>query len=210
MNFKLSDFFRSLTALTCRTETFVDKAFEELEGLHRFMCSTTPAAQINLIKRAHQIIDVYVDRPASVKNELKAVVVLAHGAPFMFDDITRFKSRYNAHVSDMVQALVEGNLTEDMAQIEMVMIAAEAEAEAANLKNPELRERIKEEVFPPEQMADMLQQYTNNRMKSVYQSASELLGHETMVVNALYSGLKQLREEKLPGPAQSGNNGLTL
>lgn len=210
MNLKLSDFFWSLASMTSSTETFVDKAREELEALHRFMCSTTPDAQINLIERAHRIIDIYSDRPASVKNELKAVVVLAHGAPFMFDDITRFKSRYNAHVDSMVQALVEGNLTEDVAQIEMAMSAAEVETEIVNLKNPEHRELMKKEILPPDQMEDMLQEYNTNRKQSAYQSAPGLLGHEEAVMKALYRDLGQLRGEMPLNPAQGQNNGLTL
>lgn len=182
------------------TLTFVPKAFEELEGLHKFMMSTTPSEILNIAKGAHKIIDTYADGSQKKKEELKAVLVLALGAPFMFDDITRFKTRYNSNVSTMVEDLVSGKMTADLAQISMALNAAQAKITYSD------KERFEHRLEDGETLESWTKKYEEVRdmfVAPVFSSAPRLKAYAESINVELNNagvrfleGLVQKRESK--------------
>ena len=125
-----------------RKMTPAERAFEELEGLNRFLGGTTSPELVRIAKRGHEIIDQYIDRPEEEKDALKALLVLQFGAPFMFDDTRRFAPDYGPQTAAMVEELLKGGDTANIAQMGVALAVALTETTLAQMKDPALRAQM--------------------------------------------------------------------
>lgn len=180
--------------------SLVQKAFAELEGLNSFLGGSTSPHTIKLAEKAHALIDAYLDRTDGEKEELKAFAVLKMGAPFMFDDTTRFKTEYSQNVSDMVDALLEGQKTENLAQVDMALTAALIEVTRDYLKTPE---GIQEFLQSKPSAADMeaaYERFTAMRQGLEYASAPRLRAYEQKMYETYMKEIGSLLISHRPAP----------
>lgn len=185
----------------------VQKAFEELEGLHRFMMTTTPPMLITIAAKAHEVIDKFVDRPQEEKEELKAFTVLHLGAPYMFDDTTRFKAEYSQNVSDMVDAFIEQRITDDMAQVQMAMSAAFMEVTIDHLRTPEGMQQFLEDRPSAGEMAAADGQFAAMREGLEYSSAARLRAYEQKMYDTYKKEIEGILDSHPPQPPLTGLDG---
>ncbi len=174
-------------------KNFVPKAYQELEGLYKFLGGTTPPQLKAVAQRSGEVIDQYVDRPAKEKEELKTVAILSLGYPYLFDDTTRFKDEFNQDVSDMVQDLVSGKLTNDTAQISMALSVTDAEMTIEELKKPEVMSQYLTQPMTPEELTAAREKYKTMRAEPEFHSAPRLYDYESKVVNDLLTTLEQAK-----------------
>lgn len=138
-----------------RKMTPAELAFAELEGLANFMGSGLNSNLIALAKRGHEIIDQCIDRPAAEKEALKALLVLQFGAPYLFDDTTRFATEYGSETAAMVDDFVCARETQNSIQMALVLATAMIETMNSELRQIKVGDKAKIEEFLSEGLADM-------------------------------------------------------
>lgn len=170
-----------------------ETAFQELEGLNRFMGGTTPQLMIDIAKGAHDAIDKYIDRPEADKECLKAMAVIQFGSPILFDDMTRYSKLYSPQLSDMAFDYMRGNQTQDVVQIAMALAFSILENQHAALSGPQQRAAILEEADIEETIAAFkadIETVTSNPQAS---SAPRLLERFTQLSHRMIEAIKMTR-----------------
>lgn len=205
MNFNFKNGLKQLTqtfaAFGDKHTTFVDKAFEELDGVNRFLGGETPPAQKTIAREAHAIIDAYIDRPTKDKEALKALLVLSLNT-FLFDDTSRFAQRYSKAFSEMVDELVEGRLTENIAQIGMALSAAIAKNTLHDLQDPAKTQEILDELSKSsDDINAAISEQQEQLRQPAFASAPRLAAHVIELITELQQKTKSLLQtQKPPAP----------
>lgn len=122
--------------------SLTQKAFQEVEGLFKFLGGTTPQFLFDLTKNAHAAIDTYIDRSEEDKDCLKALTVieLGHdiaGGVFLFDDMARYSTLYSPQFSAMAFDLMRGNNTQYTVQADMALTFASLQQQLAAFRDPQ-------------------------------------------------------------------------
>lgn len=184
--------------------TMAETAFQELEGLNRFLGGTTPQLMIDIAKGAHDAIDNYIDRPEADKECLKAMAVIQFGSPFLFDDMTRYSKLYSPQLSDLAFDYMRGNHTQDVVQIAMALAVSILQNQHAALSGPQQRAAILEGADIEETLATFkadIETFTNDPQAS---SAPRLLERFTELSHQMIETIK-MSQSPTPqsGPAPS-------
>lgn len=181
--------------------TFVEKAFQELEGLNRFMGGTTPPMMITLAQGAHQAIDDYIDRPESDKECLKTMAVIQFGSPFLFDDMSRYDKLYSPQLSQIAFDYMRGNRTQDVAQVTLALAVAVLQHQHEELLGPKQHAVILDDSDTEETLAAFESDIENFTGDPQSGSAPRLLERFTQLSNQMIDAIKSARMPPQSGPA---------
>lgn len=178
----------------------IDRALYELEGLNRFMGGTTPQPLLDLIQRSREIIDAYSDSSAEEKEAITTAMVLSFGAPFIFDDTTRFSTEYKPLVAPLIEDLMNGKVHENplLAQIELALSTASAEDGLAHAD--EVVEVNKSEGRSAGDVRQMIRDAFTLRTDNIYASCPRLVAAEAKALEALDAELQKYDTPGLSAP----------
>ncbi len=99
----------------------LQRAFDEQDGLFKFLESTTPEPLKDVQSRIAEVIENAVARPAAEKEALMVAAVIALAPPYLLDEASRFETDYSPEVqvviNEMLSAKPDTALPTNFAQV---------------------------------------------------------------------------------------------
>ncbi len=131
----------------------LQRAFDEQDGLFKFLESATPPALKDVQTRIAEVIESAVARPAAEKEALMVASVIALAPPYLLDEASRFETDYSPEVqvviNEMLSAKPNAALPTNFAQVSVALGTVMMQDLTAAIKSgnlPASREEIAESI----------------------------------------------------------------